>query len=522
MSLLQPIRQVRSPRREEIGQEESSPAPVLGWNTRDPLAAMRAGYALTLDNWWPTSGSVEVRKGAAAHATGMTGPVKSLATWQGPSSSKLFGITDAGIFDVTAAGNPGATVQALTEGYCNTINFTTSGGHYLVVVNGVDTLKYYNGTVWAATASFPISGGGTLLSSDIDNINAFKRSIFFIEKNSMNFHYLPIDSITGTVGKFPLGALFTKGGKLVAMGTWTVDGGTGPEDYSAFVSSEGQVAVYAGTDPTSVTTWALKGVYDVDPPLGQKCFRKFAGDLLLLTRRGLLSLTTSLRDGGLDPSKSMSGVIGEAFLSASSFTGTAQGWEVIEQPDFNALLVNVPTEEFTFSHQYVMNTRTGAWARFKGWNGFAMCYYEKTLYMAIGDGVMKVWQIGNDIGASITAEARGAFNYYKPRSRLKKWNLIRPNLQISGVVAINIGVDTDFALGTEYGQAIFNTAPTSRWDIAEWDSAQWSSEAAMRLDWVTVACNESNCAAIRLRVIMRDATIAWSATDVVYEQGSLL
>jgi hypothetical protein len=482
---------------------------------------MSEGYALTLDNWWPTSGNVEVRKGSSAHATGMTGPVKSLATWQGPTSSKLFGFTDAGAFDVTAAGAVGAVSRALTEGYVNTVNFTTSGGHFLVVVNGIDDLVYYNGTVWATTANFPITGGGTLLSKDIDNINAFKRSLFFIEKNTMNFHYLPIDSITGTVGKFPLGALFVKGGHLVAMGTWTVDGGIGPEDYSAFVTSEGQVAVYAGTDPTSVTTWSLKGVYDVDPPLGQKCFRKYAGDLLLLTRRGLLSLTNSLRDGALDPSKSLSGVIGEAFLSASSFTGTKQGWEVIEQPDFNALIVNVPTEEFVFSHQYVMNTLTGAWARFKGWDGFALCYYEKTLYMATVNGVNKLWQIGNDVSASITAEARGAFNYYTPRSRLKKWSLIRPNLLISGVVAINVGLDTDFRLGMEYGPAIFNNAPTARWDIARWDSAQWSSEAAMRLDWVTAAADESYYAAIRLRVIMRDATISWSATDVIYEEGSL-
>ena len=108
------------------------------------------------------------------------------------------------------------------------------------------------------TDGYAISGGGTLLTKDIVNLNNFKRSIYFLKKNSMSFFYLPIDSITGTVSEFPLGALFSKGGYLMAMGTWTIDGGFGTDDYCVFISSEGQAVVYKGTDPSSSTTWALR------------------------------------------------------------------------------------------------------------------------------------------------------------------------------------------------------------------------------------------------------------------------
>jgi hypothetical protein len=43
----------------------------------------------------------------------------------------------------------------------------------------------------------------------------------------MDLWYLPIDSIAGAAHKFPVGALFKKGGHLVAIGAWTLDSGNG-------------------------------------------------------------------------------------------------------------------------------------------------------------------------------------------------------------------------------------------------------------------------------------------------------
>ena len=48
---------------------QSVPAPIGGWNTRDALEAMEPTDAVTLDNWFPTTGKLTVRKGYDAHAT---------------------------------------------------------------------------------------------------------------------------------------------------------------------------------------------------------------------------------------------------------------------------------------------------------------------------------------------------------------------------------------------------------------------------------------------------------------------
>jgi hypothetical protein len=109
--------------------------------------------------------------------------------------------------------------DVITSGKLQYVNYTTTGGSFLFYVNGVDDLRSYNGAAVTTVANFPITGGGTLNTNQIINISIFKHKLFFIEKASMNFYYLPVDSIGGNVGKVPMGALFTKGGYLMAHGT---------------------------------------------------------------------------------------------------------------------------------------------------------------------------------------------------------------------------------------------------------------------------------------------------------------
>lgn len=520
--MMQPLNQTPSGRG-EVSKGATVPAPIRGWNTRDPLANMRQDYAITLDNWLPDTGTVAVRPGASNWETGFASRVKTVMSWNGAASSKLFGVTDSGIFDATAGGAVGATVQARTNGYLCHINYTTTGGSYLVTVNGTDDLAYTNGTTWTTIANFSISGGGTINTNLIWNINSFKRSIYFIKKESMSFFYLPIDSITGTVSEFPLGALFNKGGKLMAMGTWTVDGATGQEDYSVFITSKGQAAVYLGTDPSSATTWVLKGIFNIAPPLGRKCFCQFGGDLLVLTVRGLFSLTNILKAAKMSDQGALSAVIGEAFVASATALPDAEGWEVVEFPQYNVLICNVPTDSTNHtSVQYVMNTQTNAWCRFTGWDVSGFCFYNALLYGGRATAIGKYFQATTDFGSAVTCNAKVAFNYYTPRSRVKDWKALRANLIIGGVCAVNLALDTDFSTDATYGAAVFNNSATSRWDTGVWDTSLWSAEPTPRIEWVTVAANASYCSAVRLRVIAYDCTVEWSATDIVYEIGALI
>ena len=98
----------------QTSQSRSMPAPLMGLNSRDSLANMKEGYALTLENWYPRTSYLELRGGCANHLTGITGVPKTLAVYNRLNGTNaMYAVTDAGVFDATNAGTVGA-VEYLT------------------------------------------------------------------------------------------------------------------------------------------------------------------------------------------------------------------------------------------------------------------------------------------------------------------------------------------------------------------------------------------------------------------------
>jgi hypothetical protein len=511
----------KRPVKQAIASSVSLLAPVRGWNARDPEASMAQGYAIYLDNWWPTPTEVQLRKGAEDHATGYTGPTRHLMAYQGVTMSRMFASTDTSIYDVTAAGAVGAAVASVTSGKFVHTNFRTSGTSYLFAVNGVDNLLRYDGAAWLSVASYAINGGGTLLTPNIVHLNVFKRRLFFIEKDSLDFFYFAVDSAAGNVTRFPLGGIFGKGGKLVAMATWTIDGGAGVDDFAVFITSEGQLAVYQGTDPDVATAWALRGVYDLSKPIGKKCFLKFGGDMLYISEDGVFPLSKALQSVTVNASAAVTDLISNAFSIAAKNYGVNYGWQGIYSFTDSILLFNIPTTEASISLQYAMNTKNGAWARLTDWNAFCWEILDNQLYMGMSNKVAKAWYGLNDFGGNINCYAKGAFSYLGSRGRMKQITQLRPMLRISGDVAVDVAVDMDFSSGLAFGPAVFSGGGGSLWGSALWGVGLWSGFASVKLDWLTVAVKEGFAAAPRLRVAANDATVAWFATDMAFELGAV-
>ena len=282
--------------RNQTSRVGNIPAPVSGWNVRDSLAQMDPKDAPILTNYWPTPSDVQTRLGYSNWSTGLPGQVNTLCDYSPyTGTGKLFAASVAGIYDCTAGGAVGAAVvTGLTSTYFQTTQFSTPGGAFLYMVNGADKPQLYNGTTWVAVdgASTPAITGVT--TTNLIHINSFKSRLFFIEKASMKAWYLPVNSIGGAASQLDFTSIFKSGGYLMAMGTWSLDGGYGMDDYAVWVTSNGEFAVYKGTDPSSSSTWALVGVYSLGSPMGRKCLQKYQGDLLYIGKDGVAPLSSSL------------------------------------------------------------------------------------------------------------------------------------------------------------------------------------------------------------------------------------
>lgn len=507
-----------------VSRIENLPAPVLGWNTRDSVANMKSAYALDMLNFYPSPTDVVTRGGSAEHKTGFaaTEEVYSLFTYASASTEKMFGATDLGIYDVSSAGavTLGGFGIALTSGKCHAINFRTSAGPFLLVVNGADTLKLYNGTTWASITGVSTPAITGLTTSNIAGIASFKSRVWFIEKDSLSAWYLPVDSIAGAATQFPLGPFFSAGGSLVAIESWSVDAGVGVDDYLAFISSKGQVAVYKGTDPASPTTFALSGVYSLGEPVGSNCCKKIGGDVIILTKSGIYSLGKVLAQasGQMDKSVFLSDIINPSYSLAASLYKDLYGWSIAYFEAMNALVINVPVSA-TESVQLVRNALNGAWTRFSGWDAFTFCTFQGNLYYGTTGYVIKAWTGLADRGANITYRAQQAYSYLRSAST-KQVKMVRPTLLAGATATLSIAVEVDFGNSADYSNVLSSGAIGAAWDTGTWDTATWGEDTIVVRPWCDCACNEGFAVSLKLQIVSNKLTANWSATDILYESGA--
>lgn len=77
-----------NPGRMPTAKGSSIPAPVGGWDAVSAIADMPEDRAVVLENWFPSTGDVRVRRGHKIHASGMgSGVVDSLMVYNGVTSA---------------------------------------------------------------------------------------------------------------------------------------------------------------------------------------------------------------------------------------------------------------------------------------------------------------------------------------------------------------------------------------------------------------------------------------------------
>tara|TARA_R110002126_G_scaffold148757_1_gene294786 strand:+ start:6191 stop:7747 length:1557 start_codon:yes stop_codon:yes gene_type:complete len=505
---------------------QSIPAPVGGWNARDSLANMDPMDAVTLVNYFPTVSNCVLRGGYSKWATGFTGQAQSLLSYSGGATNKLFavvGTPSLSIYDVTAGGAVGAAVvSSLTNAIWEYTNVATTGGNYLYAVNGVDKPRLYDGTTWTAidAASTPAITGVT--TTTLDNITLFKNRLWFIQKNTLKAWYLPTSAVGGAAQSLDLSSIARFGGHLVDLDTWTIDAGYGVDDNLAFITSNGEVIVYRGTDPASDATWALAGVWKLGSPISKRAMLKWGGDLLILTYDGLMPMAASLQSSRLDPRVALSNKIqGAITKAATEYGGThaAVGWQVFYNAKRTAVWINVPVADGSQQQQYVMNTITASWCQFTGWEANVWETYDDDPYFGGNGYVGKAWDSTYaDNNANISANVLQAFNYLGSRGVQKYFTRARPSIFTDGNPAISMGINVDFDIQNNATPLSYSASAMGLWDSGTWDAAVWGDDLQITNNWQGVT-GLGYCGAVLLTSASTGLQIEWASTDVVYQSG---
>lgn len=507
---------------DRIAQTKTVPAPVGGLNLRDSVAQMPETDALVMVNWFPGTSSIAVRNGSVNWSTGIGAWVESLMTYMPPTgTSRLFAAAGSNIYDCTAGGAVGAAVvTGQSTGRAQSEQFTNAGGTFLWAVTGADYPQVYNGTAWqqVTTSSTPIAltGGPSSLTNLIQVYN-WQGRLLFIEGASCRFHYLPSGAISGALSTFDLSSIFRLGGSLVCFADWNALTMTGPQDYAAFISSNGEVLVYQGIDPSLPGSWSLVGRFRIGRPVGNRPVVKVGADVYVITVDGLVTLSHMQLD-----ERSQAGIeavttkIQNGINSAVQQYGANFGWQAILHPLGNKLVLNVPTASDSTSIQYVRNQITGAWTQFTGWNAACWALWNDKL-MYGGNGTVVQADTGqNDLGQAITAQVVPAFNFFGNESQNKQFLMFRPIFYSDAPISVVYAFCTDFNIVAPSAALSAPGVSGSPWNTSYWNVSYWTSGGQVRFSWQGGA-GIGFCASLNLQVSVTAQQLQLYSIDFAWQ-----
>lgn len=540
------------------------PAPVGGLNARDSLANMPETDAITLNNWWPVPYGCRVRPGSLAWSLSVPGATGTLAVWSGVlGEAKLFtfgiveGASDVGIYDITTretttSSAPAPVYTGLGSTSPSTLQIVNDGGAHLFFVSGSGPVVVYNSTgfhdITMASGTPPeppadytwYGGPGTATAQ----MASHQGHIWATDCKSSIGWYLPVDAIWGEWKPFDFGPQMTLGGALHSITTWTIDDGNGAEDHLVVITAQGQAIVYGGTDPNSIDTWSLVGVYTIGEPVGEpgRNITKVGGDLIVLTQRGLVSMA-----GQLVSTKVNGGVnaVNSAKVQLLISTIAAQlpkhpDWQLFYFPPENLFVINLPPDRKTISQRQLaanLVVETCPWTAFSSLAAQSWVTYDNAPFFGTSDGrVYRGWtgwqdevDLSNANGKDVKTQVQQAYSFLGAPAIQKQVGMYRPGFLVSEQITFGAVIEYDFLVrrlripsansGRE-DYSVWADAANPRALDGIWDIAVWSGGVFPYRRWIQAA-GLGTAASLRMSMASH-SDILWVATDYSYKVGGLL
>lgn len=532
---LVPLESFKSTRRAAAAQTAQVgviPAPTGGLNYRDPIAAMTPQDALVMTNFIPRQQGCELRKGYQIYAEpeALPGdPVESVFSYKAPNNAndKVFIAVNGNIYDVTAGGTPTVAVTGTgsTDDEWWTTQFSTPADTFLLAVSpGAGYWTYSTTSGWvnrtATTVGLPLN---------VRTVAVWKRRVWFTVKNDPQVYYMrDVDHINGHADPFPMGSVLRNGGYVSALVNWTIDAGASIDDYLVAIGTEGDVAVWEGTDPTSANTFQIKGVWYVGPvPRHGAYFTPFGGDVMIVSELGLVPLSRLVagqysQDQQVGPASKIQSVFAPLVRKLLE----EKYFDVFVVPSSEVLVIKLPADGGNY-RQFAMNVTTGAWCQFIGMPIYSAAIIQGQLYFGTVDGYTCRGLYGDRDGADISAlggnyiegDIQTSFQNFGTPSQLKKFGMAKPIFIATASPSIKLQINTQFDLSSVAGSPYFSGTDNGVWDASLWNAATWVGQQTYQSWYGTAGLGYYG--SLRMKVRGLPATVFTSA-HLMTETGGVM
>lgn len=476
------------------------PCPSKGINAISNLMGMPPDEAIYLYNMIATGSGLQVRPGYSEWETNCagTGGVRTLIPVRGAdvtgSQDYLFACTNTKIYNIGTSGSvPGTAVtfgsSSGNAGWGQWDHCTNAGGAvyllYCDEVNGYYTFDTSTNTWLKVTLG---AGAGQVSGVDpvtFTSVRLHNNRVWFVQGGTGDAWYLPPGQIYGAATKFSFGNKFSHGGNLNNLYVFTYGSYLGINLYLVGIGDAGDIIAYIGSDPNSAATWSMAGQWYVGDMLpGRRNASNFGGDLLILSARGIIALSSLFYQKDLsDPDSYLSKKIAPAIAFDVSVKQT-RGWDIVSWPAQNSIIIVEPGDGSN-NIQYCYNLLTNGWSIFKNLPIQTSVTWKNNMYYGTLDNRVLIASGGQDKvkldktgGVAINWGCLGAFNDAGLPGVLKFIDSVRPYFVVDQQVAFSCFVRFDFdisdlTLGS--GVPSIPSGGSSSWDSGIWDSALWGA-----------------------------------------------
>lgn len=497
--------------------------PYAGLDLVSPIDNMEPQYALELVNVFPGAGAPTVRLGYEQFAnTGLSSALNLLAPlYLKDGSQQLIGCNSSRIYRITTAGvvtNITGTTTP-TNGEWQWVTYANN----LYLCNGADTAQVYTGTGNCSNLTFTGVSLNTLI-----NVTAYKERLYFVEKNSTRMWYGGLQ-VTGTGGtpaltSFDFQYVFTRGGFLVACGSYSNSANVASQDYFWACSSQGEIVFYSGTYAGDANTWGLVARYYIGRPLGYRAFVRVNNDIWVITEQGIVPISALFQS---DPEQALNVVsyrINPVISEAAQAFPFDHQWSGFFWPQGRRVYISYPTAGGACRF-LVYSIDTKGWTIFQLFNdehALSSTVFNSMPYYGSATGI--VWKgetgladakVGADSQA-IAYSGRTAFSFYGSRSNYKAFKDIRPLIKTKKGITLNLGLDVDFKRAPTITSVTSPAGTFTPWG-SPWGSP-WSADIEYVFDRFATK-GQGHCAAIRFGGSVKNATMQIIGFEIRYDVG---
>jgi hypothetical protein len=495
----------------QVGQKIETvtfPAPTRGIIQNENEGYMQPGSAVICDNWRPTMRGASLRGGFIRWAElPETTPVISAFQYASGINHKMFAGNATKLYDVTTT-VPALVKDGQTSGNYAASQLANASGDWLIVVNDKgDPPLRFNGLAWETLApgytppvDMPstITGPAGTTVEDGGNLSyvcKYRNRLFFIELNSMNAWYLPLNAVGGELAMIPLSGAATKGGRLLFCASWSIDAGDGIDDKLVFCTDLGELLVFTGSDPSNAATWRQEGRYEVSPPMGMNAHMALGGDLLIATIDGIVPTSGAITKTRAELelaaiTRTIKSLWREQVLEKREWPWTLCKWD-----EYGGIFVTWPGGKPGKELCGVVNAATGAWARYTGWDATCWIRMRGDMFFGTQHGIiMQADRSGYDDGMPYVCTLVGGWEVLQAVSQTVTWRQARASFsaragepfvpQLSACTDYVVTLPPPPPAGPDPG-------PQDLWDQGLWDVAKWDAGAPIRpvvrnTGWVSI------------------------------------